>query len=162
MKKAFFLLLLAPGIMLCEAQLIPKKKCDAFYVDVLDGKINGVRPDYTMGLIKEKLPCFTSTAEVAASKCGGTVFYQDRGVYFYTDRNYVEIKPNFKGKLSIPLLGASRGSLYKWLGHPILKDNTWDAFQTAYGILVLHYNRASKVALIQLSTESTGTLKLCE
>lgn len=150
---------MAPWLMLCEAQLVPRKKCDAFYVDVLDGKINGVRPDYTVGLIKEKLPCFTSNE---TSKCGTTVFYNDKGVFFYTDRDYVEIKTNFKGKLSIPLLGASRGSLFKWLGHPKLKDDTWDAFQTAYGVLVLHYNKGNKVSLIQLTTESTGTLKLCE
>ena len=162
MKKAFFLLVFTVSMIILNAQLIPKTKCNDIYVDVLDGKINGVRPDYTMGLIKDKLPCFTnSEPEGSTSKCGGTVFYQDKGIFFYTERDYVEIKSNFKGRLSIPLLGAKRNSLFKWLGHPQLKDNTWDAFQTAYGILVLHYNKAGNVSLIQLATESAATLKLC-
>ena len=146
-----------------DAQLVPKKKCDDFHVDVLTGKINGVRPDHTMGLIKDKLPCYTgSEPEQSNSKCGGTIVFNDRGVIFYTERNYVEINSNFKGTLSVPLLGSARNSLYKWLGHPKLKDDSWDAFQSAYGFIILHYNNSGKVYLIQLTTESTQTLKLCE
>lgn len=85
-----------------------------------------------------------------------------RHYQFFTTRDYVEIGEKFKGKLSIPLFGAARNSLFKVLGNPQMKDATWDAFQTAYGILVLHYNKANKVRLIQFSTHGTSTLSLCE
>ena len=39
-------------------------------------------------------------------KCGGGVFYKAQDIYFYTGRDYVEIGPKFKGKLSWPLMGA--------------------------------------------------------
>jgi hypothetical protein len=43
-----------------------------------------------------------------------------------------------------------------------MKDATWDAYQTNYGCLVLHFNKANKVRLIQFSTNGTEMLKLCE
>jgi hypothetical protein len=148
-------------VFVARAQLKVKAKCDAFAVDILDGKINGVHPDFTPGQIKAKLPCFTSE-EPATSKCGGIIFYKDRDVKFYTERDYVEIGPGFKGKLSIPLMGAKRGTFFKWLGHPKLKDDGWDAFETQYGCLVLYYNAAARVRMIRFSTKNTDALNLCE
>jgi hypothetical protein len=164
MKKIIFLISLVAFLSSADAQLIPKAKCDDFYVDILDGRVNGVRPDFTMGQIKDKLPCFTSSDPegTSSSKCGGTVFFADKGVYFYTDRDYIEIKESYKGKISIPVLGADRKSLFKWLGNPTLKDDAWDAFETKYGILVLHYNKLNKVNLVQMTTKSTSTLNLCQ
>jgi hypothetical protein len=138
-------------------------QCGVITVDILDGKVNDVEADFTAGQIKKSLPCFTSEeAEGNTSKCGGGVFYKDKDIYFYTGRNYVEIREKFKGKLSIPLMGASRNSLFKWLGNAKLKDTTWDAFSTSYGTLVLYYNKASKVNKIQFSTEDTESLSLCQ
>lgn len=145
-----------------KAQLKVKAKCDDFTVDILNGRVNGVRPDFTMGQIQEKLPCATSVEERPNVKCGRSVFYQDRDIYFYVDRAYVEIGPKFKGKLSIPLMGAQRSSLFKWLGRPKLKDDNWDAFEVQYGTLVLHYDKLNRVILIQFSTKGTDVLNLCE
>lgn len=161
MKNILFLFFLMSILLTAHAQLKVKPKCDAFVVDILDGKINGVHPDFTNGQIKTKLPCFTGE-ETEASKCGGAVYYKDRDVKFFTGRDYVEIGPNFKGKLSIPLMGAKRGSLFKWLGNPKLKDDTWDAFETQYGCLILYYNASSKIRMIRFSTKTTDAINLCE
>jgi hypothetical protein len=121
-----------------------------------------MKASYTLGEIKEKFPCFTSVEEEGSTaKCGAGVFFKDKDLYFYTDRNYIEIGPAFKGKLSIPLLGAARTSLFKTLGSPQIKDDTWDAYQMAYGVMVLHYT-GGKVKRIQISTENSSTLRLCE
>ena len=163
MKAPFFILLSLATVTIANAQLKTTPICGTFVVEILDGKVNGVFPDFTIGQIKEKLPCFTSEEpENSTSKCGGGVFYKDKDIYFYTGRDYIEIREKFKGKLSIPLLGATRNSLFKWLGNPKIKDVNWDAFQTQYGTLVLHYNKAGKVNLIQFSKKSTETLSLCE
>lgn len=146
-----------------QAQLKVKTTCPSLYVDILDGKINGMKASIPAPELKEKLPCFTSADEEGGtSKCGGGVYYKDKDVYFYTKRDYVEIGDKFQGKLSIPIMGAARGSLFKWLGNPKLKDTNWDAYQMNYGTLVLHYNAANKVKLIQFSTNPTETLSLCE
>ncbi len=147
-----------------SAQLKTTPKCPDFDVDILDGIVNKViLPTSTVGQIKLNLPCFTSFEEVGTTaKCGAGVFYKDKDIYFYTDRDYVEIGPAFKGHLSIPLIGASRSSLFKVLGNPLIKDVKWDAFQTSYGILILYYSADSKINKIQFSTQSTNGIKLCE
>lgn len=150
-------------VLIGKAQLKTTVVCPTLTVDILDGKVNDLNSTATIGEIKGKLPCFTTAeTETVTSKCGGGVFYKNNDIYFYTARDYVEIGPKFKGKLSVPLMGASRGSLFKWLGHPKIKDINWDAFATSYGTLILYYNKAKKVSKIQFSTQSTETIQLCE
>ena len=135
--------------------------CPAFEVDILDGKVNGYKASALAGEIKRKWPCFTSITNDSA-KCGEAVYYKDKGITFYTSRDYVEITEGFKGKLSVPLLGTPRGGLFKTLGNPKMKDATWDAYQTNYGTLILYFNKANKVRMIQFSTYGTDLIKLCE
>ena len=155
------------SLILCAvapAQLKTTPKCPEFDVDILDGIINkSILPTSTVGQIKLNFPCFNSFEEEGSSaKCGAGVFYKDKDIYFYTTRNYIEIGPAFKGKLSIPLMGASRDNLFKWLGSPQIKETSWDAFRTAYGILILYYNNTAKVNKIQFSSESANKIQLCE
>jgi hypothetical protein len=161
MKKISFFLGFLCLASVSLAQLKASVACPPFEVDILDGKVGGFKANVIAGMIKNKWPCFSSVTNDSA-KCGEGVFYKDKGISFYTARDYVEITEGFKGKLSVPLLGAARGSLFKTLGNPRMKDATWDAYQTNYGTLVLYYNKANKVRMIQFSTNSTETLKLCE
>lgn len=157
------LLLLATMAFTAKAQLVAKSKCDAFIVDILDGKVNGLKANARFDEIKEKFPCFSATEpEGSQAKCGGSIFYKDRDVYFFTDRDYIEIKEKFQGKFTTPIMGLARNSLFKLLGNPKIKDDSWDAYQMAYGTLVLHYNKAGKVNLIQFSTKGTELLSLCQ
>ena len=59
-------------------------------------------------------------------------------------------------------MGASRGSLFKTLGDPQIKQPAWDAFKTAYGILILYYDKDNKVNKLQISNKSTSTIQLCD
>jgi len=163
MKNIVFLFVVCCFSSAAMAQLTAKPKCGTFVVDILNGKVNNLKPSTPIPEIKDNFPCFAGVdPEDGSSKCGGGVAYKDRDVYFFTDRDYVEIGEKFKGQLSIPLIGAPRSSLFKWLGNPKIKDDTWDAFEMSYGTLVLRYNAAGKVRLIQMSTKGTEELKLCE
>jgi hypothetical protein len=140
-----------------------QNQCGPFTIDILGGKLNGIEADVTPAEIKKQLPCFTSEEkEDTSSKCGGLIAFKDKDVFFYTGRNYVEIREKYNGKLSIPLMGAARGSLFKHLGLPAVKDTNWEAYQTSYGILIVYYNKANKINKIQFSTETTSTINLCE
>ena len=146
-----------------SAQLKTTVVCPEMVVNILQGHVNGLNPDFTAGQIKKTLPCFTSEIpETDSSKCGGILEYKDQGITFFTGRDYIEINENFKGKLSIPLMGAARGSLFQYLGYPKIKDVDWDAYTTAYGILIVRYNKAGKINMIQFSKRTAETLKLCE
>lgn len=163
MKKSIILAIACLGLANVQAQLKTTTVCPVFSVDILAGKINELKPNSTQGEIKKLFPCFTTAEEEApAARCGGTIFYKDKDIYFYTGRDYVEIGEKFKGKLSLPLLGAARTGLFKWLGHPKIKDLNWDAFQTAYGTLVLYYNKAGKINKLQFSTLRSEEMNLCE
>ena len=159
----FFMLAGVMSMQLAQAQLKTTLICPPFAVDVLEGNVNDeLYPYSTMGEIEKKFSCFSNaTQETNGSTCGG-VFYKDKGIYFFTERDYIEVREHFKGKLSLPLLGASRSSLFKWLGNPKIKDINWDAYQTKYGILILYYNKAGKINKLQLSNRNAETLKLCE
>jgi hypothetical protein len=161
MKNILLLALAIAFLLPLHAQLKVKAKCNDFFVDLLNGKVNDVRPDFTNGQIKTKLPCFTGE-DNESSKCGSVLYYRDRDMKFFTGRDYVEIGPAFKGKLSLPVMGAKRGSFFKYLGNPTLKDDKWDAFQTQYGCLILYYNAASRVNMIRFSTKTTAEIQLCE
>jgi hypothetical protein len=166
MKKILLVILtmsLAAGV---NAQLKAKAKCPDFYVDILNGTVNGIKPNNTQTEIKEQFPCFTSAEdESATAKCGGGIYFKDKDIYFYTKRSYVEVGPKFVGKTSFPLLGTRRGILFSRLGNPKIKDDLWDAYETQYGTLVLHYDvagTAGKVKSFQFSTLGTDQLNLCE
>jgi hypothetical protein len=166
MKQLLSLMLCMSLVSVGMAQLKAKAKCPDFYVDVLDGMVNGLKPSNTQTEIKEKFPCFTSAEEESAeAKCGGGVFFKDKDIYFYTKRKYVEVGPKFAGRTSMPILGTKRGSLFTRLGNPKVKDDLWEAYETQYGTLVLHFDVAGpngKVKYFQFSTLSTDELNLCE
>src|SRR5579872_7498544 len=106
------------------AQLRAKTKCPDIYIDILNGTVNNdIKPNNTQDEIKAKFPCFTSAVdETPDAKCGGGIFFKDKDIYFYTRRDYIEVGPKFLGKLSLPVLGAKRNSLFKFLGNPKIKD----------------------------------------
>ncbi|MEO8821766.1 MAG: hypothetical protein ABI267_07735 [Ginsengibacter sp.] len=163
MKNLFLSLSSLLFFTVASAQLKTEVKCPDINVNILSGTVNGViTPTSNAAQVKKNLVCFSSFEEDPKTKCGASVFYKDKDIYFYTTRNYVEIGPNFKGTLSIPLMGAARDGLFKTLGDPEIKQPEWDAFKTAYGILILYYDKQSKVDKIQFSTKSTATIQLCE
>ncbi len=146
-----------------QAQLKTTVTCPPLSVDVLAGRVNGLPINSTVGQIKKAMPCFTSAEEESATaKCGGGVFYKDKDISFYTSRDYIEIGPTFKGKLSLPLMGAARNALFKWLGNPKIKDVSWDAYSTEYGLMILYFTKANKINKIQMTNQSAETIQLCE
>src|SRR5215469_2187107 len=111
MKRTLFIALAMSIVGGASAQLKAKSKCPEFYIDILTGAVNGIKPNNTPTEIKEAFPCFTSTdADSANAKCGGGVYFKDKDLYFYTKRDYVQVGPKFVGKTSFPLLGTKRGS----------------------------------------------------
>ncbi len=99
MKKLMLVLLSMVILSGAMAQLTAKSKCPDFTVDILDGKVNGLKPSATNFDIKAKFPCSTSSEEEGTTaKCGTSVSFKDKDIYFYTQRAYIEIGPKFKGK----------------------------------------------------------------
>src|SRR5664279_2497914 len=109
MKSLFLCLLFITIVANVSAQLKTTPLCPELVVNIREGNVNGIQPNFTAGQIMKEFPCFTSEEpENDSSKCGGLISYKDKDIYFYTGRDYIEIGENFKGKLSLPMMGAAR------------------------------------------------------
>jgi hypothetical protein len=162
MKKTFFVMACLATSHFAMAQLQTTPYCPAISVDVLDGSVNKLYPESPYQEIKNKLPCFSQAIdEPSTTGCAG-VFFKDKGIDFYTYRDYIEITEAFKGKMSLPILGAQRNSLFKWLGLPKVKDNSWEAYQMQHGMIVVYFDAGGKVNKMLISSKSPETLRVCE
>ena len=144
-----------------HAQLKATPVCPTFSIDILDGSVNKLYPKMGLGEIKTRFPCYTSIVEVPSDSACAGIFFKDKGLYFYTDRNYIEATENYKGNMIPALMGADRKSLFSTLGNPRIKDAGWEAYQMQYGTLVLYFSPAGKINKVQISNKSAETLKLC-
>lgn len=162
MKSLFLLIAFSVSAHLGFAQLKATPTCPPFSVDIMAGNVNKLYPKSTLGEIQKAFPCMTDVVETATeTRCAG-IFDKEKGLYFFTERNYIEITESFKGKLTPALMGAARSSLFSMLGYPKLKDANWDAFQMEYGTLILYYTKDGKINKIQITSKSTDSIKLCE
>ncbi len=162
MKTTFLLLFFSISFILATAQLVGKSACPPFNVDIMAGSVNELVAKSAIVEVMEKFPCSTGMIETDShEKCAG-VFYADKGINFYTGRQYIEISDKFKGKLTPALMGTNRTNLFNQLGHPKLKGEGWDAYQMGYGTLILYYSAANKINKIQMSSKGTDAIKLCE
>lgn len=144
------------------SQLKAAVHCPIFDVDLLEGNVNKVDPRSTPGQIKEVFPCYTDEVKKTDSTACAGVFIKDKGLLFYTDRDYIEVRDNYRGKMEPAVMGAARGSLFTILGNPKIKDVGWDAFQTKYGTLIVYYNTSGKINKLQMSSLGTESIKLCD
>lgn len=164
MMKYFLLtVIMTTGILNLDAQLKTKVDCGTMVVDVYKGWINEVMPNADPERIKVKIPCFTSfEPEGNESKCGGAIYYADKGLTVYIQRDYFLIDEKFKGKFSIPLMGAKQDVLFSLLGNPKMKDTNLEAYQMSYGTLIVYYNAKKLVNKVIISTKTTDEIQLCE
>ena len=92
---------------------------------------------------------------------GGGVYFDNKGIRFYTQRDYIVISSTFKGKFTAPVLGAKKSSMFSRFGNPKLKDGNWEAYQMAYGIMIVYYNAAGVANKLIISTKTTDDIDLC-
>lgn len=162
MKFTFLLFAMLFVTTAVNAQLKTKPDCGVITVDVYKGWINEAKPNADPEQIKAKLPCFTSSdKEGNESGCGGGVYYDDKGICFYVQRDYVVITDAFKGKFTVPVLGAKSDDLFVRFGNPKVKDANWEAYQMAFGIMIVYYNMKGVINKVILSTKGADEIDLC-
>lgn len=161
-QKAILAVFICFTTIIGKAQLIAKPECNNIVADIHKGWINEARPNADPEQIKVKLPCFTSfEKEGNESKCGGGIYFADKDFKYLVQRDYIVIGEKFKGKLTLPLMGAKQDALFGWFGNPKLKDANWEAYQMQYGTLIVYFNSKKLVNKIIMSTKSTDEIQLC-
>ncbi len=143
------------------------QNCDNIKVNLKKGTINKLKLTADQAKIKKQLPCFTGDTEDGSDyNCGGGVFYLDHGFCFYSGENYFEIRKQYKGTTSVPVLGLQKDQAIKNLkmGKPVRSEMNGDTeylfFKTSYGCLWLKINE-DIVTQIDLSANSAKDVILC-
>jgi hypothetical protein len=162
MKKMLFVLL---ACFLGNA--IMAQSCDKLVANLKKGTLNGLKPTATQEQVKEKLPCFTGDSEDGgAFNCGGGVFFLNNDFFYYTGRNYIEMRSKFSGKLSIPVLGLAKAAAIKKLGmgKAVRKEKDGDTeflfFKAAYGCVRLNIVDG-KVDQVAMHSMPAAEVELC-
>lgn len=132
----------------------PLAICDTFYFNLIDGTMNGVAPSLPDAEIREWLPCYSSfTPYGSDSNCFGAVFYKKYDFYYYTVRDFIEVRTNYKGHVNPPVMGKSREDVIALLGSkPVtniaIDSVTTNLFVSKYGCVQVDYtnNKVSSVS----------------
>ena len=144
------------------------KKCPPLKLDLVTGKLNGLLPSATQAQVKKKLPCFTGdTKDGENFNCGGGVFYLKNDCFFYTGKDFIEIRSKFKGTISTPLLGKSEADATTALKMEVERTVTdesgtskYNFYATKYGCIVvcIEEEKVSKIAVYDIAA---GDVELC-
>lgn len=142
-------------------------ECDSLFFDTDTGMVNAVSPMLPQADIKEWFTCFTgSSPDGANDNCGGGVFYEKHGFYYYTYFDYVEVHSGFKGKVTKDLLHSNRESVRALLGSPVdtrYKEmySNLDFFDASYGCLKFEYDSSGQVEKIAAHFSECESVDVC-
>lgn len=131
-----------------ESQPEKKGGCDNLYFDIYAGKINGIAATASPAELKRYFPCFTGESPEGPKEVneGGGVFFINHDFYFYTYRDYIEVRTNFNGNVSHDLMGAATKKVTEVLGKPAYADDEEFPpsrkiryfYRTSYGCLAIY------------------------
>jgi hypothetical protein len=118
----------------------PDGACGNLSLDLTTGRMNGIAPTASQDEVKKAFGCFTgSTADGQSFNYGGGVFFLNHDFFFYTGRDFLEVRKRFAGRLSLPLIGATSSAVRKLVGEPdfvATGGRSW-LFTRPYGCLWL-------------------------
>jgi hypothetical protein len=118
--------------------------CSRLHFDLVRGTLNGVTPTASMDEVKRRLPCFTGESpEGEVFNFGGGVFFLDHDFYFYTNRNYIEVRSRFKGTVTPDVLGRPLAEARQVLGPQArtLQRRGSMLFRAGFGCVELRLDR---------------------
>jgi len=164
MKFKSFATCLLIHVLFFNFNSVAEDPCAKLNVNLKKGELNGLKPTASQEKIREVFPCFTgSSEERSIFNCGGGVFFLDHDFYFYTGRDFLEIRDDFNGRIKGEWMGMSLFTLTTDFGNPVREEKLGNKeiyfFETKYGcvrfILVndkiveigIHYQPADKVEL---------------
>jgi hypothetical protein len=162
MKKGFFFLAFISIAFVSTAQ-----NCDNLFVDLAKGTLNGVALTESQETVKSKFPCFTGDSEDGGDfNCGGGVFYLNHDFFFYTGNDFLEVRRNFAGTISTPLLGLSKDEaiVKLGLGESVRSEMNYESeylfFNTPYGCVRLVIENGL-VDIVAMHTKPANDVILC-
>lgn len=114
------------------------RNCDNLILDLREGKLNGSPPIISQNEVKRMFPCYTGeTEEVSKFNHGGGVFSQRFDFYFYTYKDFIEVRSDFDGEVLPSVFDTSREDIESRFGEPQYSLQDSEFYATDYGCLRL-------------------------
>ena len=107
----------APAPAPAPAAVAAGDPCAELHFDLRRGTLNGIAPTASMDAVKQRLLCFTGESEETSEmNFGGGVFFLNHDFYFYTGRNYIEVRGRFPGTVTPNVLRRPIAEAQRLLG----------------------------------------------
>ena len=127
--------------------------CDKLVFDLESATLNGLPPTATMADVKAQFPCSTGeSSERSAFNYGGGVFFLKHGMFFYTGRDFIEVRRPFAGEVVPAVLGEDVATLDAWASAPA--QDPGQAPVTRGGLLRKFYDRSPGCLRADLNDEN--------
>lgn len=147
MKNTIFILLIAlTGLFITNCKTTKTQKfptdCTTLQLDIKKGVLNGVKPTATQEEVKKAFSCFTGETEEGVDfNCGGGIFFLDHDFYFYTYRDYLEVREQFPPEGMQPgIMGVPEEKVIEIFGEPQLKPDEYTyLYEMPYGTLRIEF-----------------------
>lgn len=156
-----------------KAQDAGKNPCGQLELDFEKGTLNGVGGAATMEEVKQFFPCFTGDTEenTEGSNCGGGVFFLDHDFFFYTGRDYINVRGRFKGQMTTPILGKTSSDALSAMGEPdssfvytdefFGEETTYLQYAKDWGTLVVVVKDATVHSVELFYGKKIGEIEFC-
>jgi len=137
--------------------------CSVLQLDLKKGTLNNVKPTASPEEVKAAFTCFTGeTEEGSGFNCGGGVFFLDHDFYFYTHRNYIEVRSKFNfNDYQTGIMGKNYGEVKARYGKPTLmpEENIY-LYEMPYGTLRFEF-LGGEVNKIGIHADKPVDVELC-
>ena len=134
------------------AEAAPAAGCDAPVLDLLKGTLGGVSPTASQDEVNQTFPCATgSDPDGVSYNVGGGVYFLEHDFFFYTGRDFIEVRKGFVGSTAPLALGAPVGEVTAALGRDPSTLPQWPSvrwFTADYGCLRLDLDEGGTVVSV--------------
>lgn len=124
--------------------------CNNMYVDLENGTLNGLNGSESMDEVKTMFPCFTGESEENEDgiNCGGGIFFLDHDLFFYTQKDYINLRKNFLGETSSAILGVTATDAMNLFGEPNVTSTYVDDWLDETSIYMQYEKKWGTLVLI--------------
>lgn len=139
--------------------------CANLVLDLQKGTLNGEKPTLGIDDVKQRFPCFTGETEEGSNfNCGGGVFYLNHDFFFYTHRDYLEVRKKFAGKVIPDILNKDVDTAIMELGKPdhIQNEGKLMLYSMPYGTLRLEVSSANTIMELGIHARKISEMNLCD
>jgi hypothetical protein len=115
--------------------------CDDMSLDLIKGTITGVPVTATQDEVKAAFPCSTGESpDGELFNYGGGVFFLGHQLFFYTGRDFIQVRMGFVGAVVPPLLGAPPSAAEPELGDAVFDTGSAKYFSREGGCIAMTYD----------------------